>query len=414
MWQLLDPMTVLPLGFGIVVLLTAWLPLVLRRLPLSLPIIALAIGYFAYPRSWAVPPPEVIFNRRSFEHLTEFVILIALMGSGLRIERDFNWHRWRVTARMLVLAMPLTIAAIAILGRTMGGLSWAAALLLAAALAPTDPVLAADVQVGAPGQEEGGEARFSLTTEAGLNDGLAFPFVVLALTLAESAGDTEWIRWFAYEVLWKLACGAGVGLAIGRFFGWLSFRLPGVELSKTGDGLAAVGMTFIVYAVTQLLHGNGFIAVFVAAVALRASDRGHGYHSDLEGFSEQIERILMVVVMIIFGGTIAAGGLEGLTWRDSAIGLAILLVIRPIVAWFSLARLGLPAVARGLICFFGIRGLGTLYYMAYASGHGSPAEMERLLALSSFVVLASVMLHGMSSGPIMMWVDRHRTAIRHS
>lgn len=413
MWQSLDPMTALSLGFGIVVLLTAWLPLVLRRLPLSLPIIALAIGYFAYPRNWAVPPPEILFNRRSFEHLTEFVILIALMGSGLRIERDFHWNRWRVTARMLALAMPLTIAAIAILGRAMGGLSWPAALLLAAALAPTDPVLAADVQVGAPGEEEGGEARFSLTTEAGLNDGLAFPFVILALILAEPSTDTNWPQWFAWEILWKLTCGAGIGLAVGRFFGWLSFRLPRVELSKTGDGLAAVGMTFIAYAVSQLLHGNGFIAVFVAAVALRASDRSHVYHSDLEGFSEQIERILMVIVMIIFGGTIAAGSLEGLTWRDGAIGLAVLLVIRPAVAWISLAGLGLSPIASGLICFFGIRGLGTLYYMAYASGHGGPPEMQRLLTLTSFVVLASVIMHGMSSGPIMMWVDLRRAAIRH-
>ncbi|PRH84030.1 cation transporter [Labrys okinawensis] len=412
MWQPLDPMAVLPLVFGIVILLTAWLPLVLRRLPLSLPIIALGIGYFAYPRSWAVPPPEAIFNRGSFEHLTEFVILIALMGSGLRIERNFDWHRWRVTARMLILAMPLTIAAIALLGRMTGGLSWASALLLAAALAPTDPVLAADVQVGAPGREEGGEARFSLTTEAGLNDGLAFPFVLLALTLAEPSGNTDWIHWFAYEFVWKLVCGAAIGLATGRFFGWLSFRLPRLELSKTGDGLAAVGMTFIAYAITQLLHGNGFIAVFVAAVALRATDRGHDYHSDLEGFSEQIERILMVIVMIIFGGTIAAGGLQGLTWHDGAIGLAILLLVRPLVAWLSLAGLGLPALARGVICFFGIRGLGTLYYMAYASGHGSSPEMERLLALTSFVVLASVMLHGASAGPVMMWVDRRRAAIR--
>lgn len=404
-----DLTAVLWLGAGIVVLLTAWLPLALRRLPLSLPILALAIGYLAYPRIWAVPPPQMIFNRRAFELLTQFVILIALMGSGLRIERAFEWRHWRVTVRLLILAMPLTILAIMGLG-AMAGLSAATALLLAAALAPTDPVLAADVQVGPPGQEEGGEARFSLTSEAGLNDGLAFPFVVLALALAEGPGAVDWGRWLLLDAVWALACGAGIGIAIGRFFGWLSFKLPRIELSKTGDGLAAVGMTFIAYAGTELLHGNGFVAVFVAAVTLRATDREHDFHSDLEGFSEQVERLLMVIVMLIFGGTLAAGGLERLTWLDGALGLAIVILIRPAVAWFSLAGLGLANAPRGVICFFGIRGLGTLYYIAYAAGRTAIAGMERVIVLSSFVVLVSVLLHGVSSGPVMLWADRRRAA----
>jgi NhaP-type Na+/H+ or K+/H+ antiporter len=408
MWTSFDFAAPLSLAFGLVVLLTAWLPLVLRRLPLSLPIIAVGIGYVAYPTSRLVPPADVVFNQRSFEHLTEFVILIALMGSGLRIQRVLTWGRWQAPLRLLAIAMPLTIGCIALLCGTIGGLPWASALLVAAALAPTDPVLAAEIQVGAPGQEEGGEARFSLTSEAGLNDGLAFPFVTLAIALAAAPENFNLGWWLGFELVWKVLCGLCIGVMAGRVFGWFSFKLPHIELSKTGDGLVAVGMTFIAYGITELLHGNGFIAVFVAAITLRAADRSHGFHSDMEGFSEQIERMLMVVVMIIFGGTIAAGALNTLSPADFGIGLIVLLIIRPATAWTSLAGVALPGSARNLVSFFGIRGLGTFYYMAYASGQHFFPQMERLVALTSFVVLASIILHGMSSGPLMFWVDRRR------
>jgi len=412
MWTSFDFPAFLSLAFGLVVLLTAWLPLVLRRLPLSLPIIAVGIGYVAYPTSRLALPADGVFNQRSFEHLTEFVILIALMGSGLRIQRILSWGRWQAPLRLLTIAMPLTIVCITLLCGTIGGFPWASALLIAAALAPTDPVLAAEIQVGPPGQDEGGEARFSLTSEAGLNDGLAFPFVALAIALAVAPENFNLAWWLGIDLAWKVVCGLCIGALAGRVFGWLSFRLPRVELSKTGDGLVAVGMTFIAYGVTELLHGNGFIAVFVAAITLRAADRGHGFHSDMEGFSEQVERMLMVVVMIIFGGTLAAGALSTLSWLDVGIGLLILLVVRPATALISLAGIALPGSARNLISFFGIRGLGTLFYMAYASGQHVFPQMDRLVALTSFVVLASIILHGMSSGPLMFWVDRRRGRTR--
>jgi sodium/hydrogen antiporter len=167
-------------------------------------------------------------------------------------------------------------------------------------------------------------------------------------------------------------------------------------------------MTFATYGITEMMQGNGFVAVFTAAVMLRATDRKHGFHSHLEGFSEQVERLLMVVVMIIFGGTLAAGGLYALTWTDVAVGLTILLIIRPVAAGLSLVGIDMPWAARGLICFFGIRGIGTLYYIAYASSRGTFPNMDQAVALTSFVVLASVVLHGVSSGPVMLWVDARR------
>src|SRR4051812_40821829 len=258
-----DYSALIALVAGVVILLTAWLPLALRRLPLSLPIIALAIGVALamIPRlSTSLTP---LMQRHTVERLSEIVLLIALMGTGLRIERPWSWRGWRAPARLLLVAMPLTIVAIAALGAGVLGFTASAALLLGAVLAPTDPVLAADVQARPPGEGEGGEMRFSLTSEAGLNDGLAFPFVLLAMSLATTSFAEVWRSWLAIDVLFRIACGAAIGFLAGRLFGWLTFKLSRLKLSKTGDGLVALGMTLIAYGATQLVHGYGFIAVFI-------------------------------------------------------------------------------------------------------------------------------------------------------
>src|SRR5215207_4912879 len=170
--------------FGAVVLLTAWLPMVLKKLPLSLPIACVALGavIFMIPGSPG-PVPDPSEHLKVTQRLTELVVIVALMGAGLKLDRPLSWRSGLLTWRLLAIAMPLTIAALAILGHALLGLGLASALLLGAALAPTDPVLASDVQVGAPGQGKEDAVRFALTSEAGLNDGFAFPFVNLAVAL---------------------------------------------------------------------------------------------------------------------------------------------------------------------------------------------------------------------------------------
>jgi NhaP-type Na+/H+ or K+/H+ antiporter len=399
---------ILALGLGALVLLTAWLPLITRRLPLSLPVAAVGLGYFLLRGPWLEQWERLLLQNHVLERLTEFVILVALMGAGLRIQRPLGWRRWEATWRMLGIAMPLTILTVAALCWSILGVSWAAALLLGAASAPTDPVLAADVQIGPPGQEEGGETRFVLTSEAGLNDGLAFPFVTLAILLTTTPLDDVWSQWLIFELIWKIGCGAAIGYLAGRTFGWLTFKLPRLKLSKTGDGLVAVGVALISYGVTELAYGNGFIAVFLAAMTLRATDRGSEFHAAMAEFSEQIERVLMVVVLVVFGGAIAGGALSVLGWNDILVGMVLLLVIRPAVGGLSLMGTPLPAASRLLIAFFGIRGLGTFYYMAYAAARTHLPEQSRLWAVASFVVLTSILLHGITSTPLMDWADRRR------
>ncbi|MBG0831257.1 cation:proton antiporter [Planomonospora sp. ID67723] len=394
-------------------LLAAVLPRLLRRRPFSLPMACLIGGILLYLLPLDLPRLDPVAHRVAVERVTEICVLISLMGAGLAINRPFGWRRWASTWRLLAWTMPLTVAAVAC--ATWGLLGWppAAALLLGAVLAPTDPVLASDVQVGEPVDSEKAddEVRFTLTSEAGLNDGLAFPLVYAAIAMA-LAGGSGWVaEWTLTDLLYK--CGAGVlgGLAVGRALGRLFFRaqVRDLRLAEHRDGFVALAATFLAYGLTELAHGYGFIAVFVAACTIRAAERTHGYNGVLHGFIEQVERLLTAWLILLLGGFVAGGGLSSLTWRGAAVVLLLLLVIRPLTGW--LAGLGGRAGPReqGVIAFFGIRGIGSLFYLAYALGQadfGVPAE--ELWAVVAFTVLASVVLHGITATPVMARLDRMR------
>ena len=242
----MDPYLVLLAVFGAVVLLTAWLPLILKELPLSLPMMCIGIGALLvlspFSSTVGVNPLE---NRYLTERLTEFAVVVSLMGAGLKLDRPVSWRGWESAWRLLGIAMPLTIAGIALLGWAVLGLGIAAALLLGAALAPTDPVLASDVQVGPPQSGKEDEVRFALTSEAGLNDGLAFPFVYLAIAVAvsqASGGQPFLADWLLIDVVWKIATGVAIGWLGGKAMGLFLFRLPNrTGLAETRDGFARWG-----------------------------------------------------------------------------------------------------------------------------------------------------------------------------
>ena len=399
--------------FGAVVLLTAWLPMVLKDWPLSLPIICIALGVLLV---WSPLAPILgsnpLENRYVTERMTEFVVIVALMGAGLKLDRPLGWHSWLITWRLIGVAMPITIAAIALLGWGLLGLNLASALLLGAALAPTDPVLASDVQVGPPKSGEEDEVRFALTSEAGLNDGLSFPFVYLAIavSLSQVTGES-WLReWLLVDVVWKLAAGICVGWLVGRLMGYLAFQLPKrAQLARTGDGFVALGITCLGYGLTELANGYGFVGVFVAALTLRSVERAHSYHESLHTFSEQIERLLMMVFLVFFGAAIAEGSVfSALNWSVVAIAALTLFVVRPASAWISLIGCAEPRLEKAVIAFFGIRGLGSIYYLAYATGQAKFERPEDLWVTVFLVVLASIVVHGILVTPIMRHLDQYR------
>jgi NhaP-type Na+/H+ or K+/H+ antiporter len=402
----IESYTVLLLGFGAIVLLVAWLPLLLAKLPLSGPIVCLAVGWGAGYLGILPFSPAPVQTPLVSARITEATMIIALMGAGLNIDRPFNLKTWGTTWRLLGVGMPLALAAMTLASHALG-FSWPTALLIAGALTPTDPVLASDVEVGPPRRGEEGETRFGLTSEAGLNDGLALPFVSLAIAL--NAGHPVGALWVAQHFIWAIGLAVGLGWVLGRYlFGWLTFKLPRVGLSRTGDGLVALGMTFVTYGLTQLIGLDGFIAVFAAAIGLRSARPDDEFHNAMSDFMRQIQRLLMMLVLVLLGIAVAFGLLSQLTWRAVLLGLGLLFVIRPACAWASLIGSRHPRLSQALMAFFGIRGVGSLYYLAFALVNARWTEAQELGAIVTFVVVASIVVHGLTVTPLMRWADRER------
>ena len=389
----------------------SWAPVGLKRLPLTLAILCVALGVVVFSTRLLAFNPDPRTWDTLTERLAELVVIISLLGAGLKLDRPPGWRRWSTTWRLLAVAMPLTIAATAWLGWSGLGFSLGMALLFGAAMAPTDPVLAADVQVGPPKSGDEDEVRFGLTSEAGLNDALAFPFVHLAILAAAGGLVSQGglADWFTIKVGWKLLAGLGAGWLIGATLGYLLFRSRR-GLSKLADGLIALAATLIAYSLTEIIHGYGFLAVFVCAVTIRASERDHDFHQEMHDFSDQIERLLMMLLLVLFGGALANGLLAALTWTDALIGLAVVFVVRPVAGMIAMFGSGQPMRERLLLAFLGIRGVGSIYYVAYGLNHGDFGDSERLWAVVGFIILVSILVHGVTATPLLERLTRRREA----
>ncbi|MCY7355051.1 MAG: cation:proton antiporter [Lysobacter sp.] len=416
----MDPYKLVLAIVGLSLLGAAWLPHLLKRHPLTFPMLYVGFGALLYALPLPLPAADPIRFPDITERLTELTVLVALVGAGLRIDTPFGWRRWRLTWRLLGIAMPLSILAGLLLGQHLLGYGLAAAVLLGAVLAPTDPVLASDVQVAPPGEGKEDHVRFALTSEAGLNDGLAFPFVWLAIALALAASGVEpmsWPRWFGLDLAWRVIGGIAIGWAVGYGLMHVIFRGDrDHSLSATSDGLTALAITLFVYGVAELCHTYGFLAVFVAAVVVRHHERHHEYHTTLNQFAAQCEGLLTACVLILFGGALASGALGGLRWQEWTFALMFVLLVRPVVGWLSMLGTGLRQRERWAIAVFGVRGIGSLYYVAFALNHADFGDGGAIWRVVMLIVLLSVVLHGFSAKPVMAWLDgwrqrgRRRTA----
>jgi NhaP-type Na+/H+ or K+/H+ antiporter len=395
-------------GVGLLIALVAWLPLALKRLPLSLPVVCIALGAIVFSMPQVTLRPLPLAFPQITERFTEFVVIVALMGAGLKIDRIYSFRKWAVTWRLLSITMPLGIAAITSIAWLIG-FPPVVALLLGATLAPTDPVLAADVQVGPPRSGEEDEVRFGLTSEAGLNDGLAFPFVNLAIALGlwTATGEPWLFEWVVGSVLWEIGAGVLGGWLVGRAFGWLTFHIPAeTKLAKTGDGLIAIAATFVSYGLTEIIQCYGFLAVFVTALTFCHAHRDHDFHREMHDLTEQVERLAMMLLLLLFGGALVSGVLASLGWAEIIAALTILLIVRPVTGLVGLIGFKAAWSEKLTIAFFGIRGVGSFYYLAYGINHMPIEDGERLWAVVGLVVLLSILLHGLTVTPIMRRLDR--------
>ncbi|MGB7086146.1 MAG: cation:proton antiporter [Phormidesmis sp.] len=410
----MDPKIIFYIVFGLALLGLTWLPDLRGARFINVPLLYFLMAVLLFSQPFGLPLIDPINNKTHTlvtEYLTEIIVIISLAGAGLAIDRSFRFRTWQSTFRLLCVSMPLSILGAAALGHWIFGLSLADSALLGACLAPTDPVMAHSVQVGPP--NEGGEdpVRFGLTTEAGLNDGLAFPFVYLALKLSEHDGFGSWlIGWAAYEFSYRVAMGVAVGIGIGWLLNKYVFCLSDETVSEqTEEGLFVTAGIFLAYGVAELLHGYGFLAVFVAALAARQFQaKGHEYHQKPHQFATQLERIFSGLLLLSLGGFVAKADIGLLSWRNLLFALLFMLGVRTLSGLLSLRGLKMAPSERWAIAFLGIRGFGSFYYLAYAQNHGTFENISLLWSIVTLTVLVSLLIHGNTATLAMRWLDgRH-------
>lgn len=395
--------------FGAIVILARWLPrLISRREPAAAPLMILfgAGATLLIPALPTLPDPRQ--TPLPWELMSELTVVVALFAAGMRIDSLRPWKKWWPTARMLGIAMPLTILAVTVLGIGFAGLTVAGAILLGAVLAPTDPVLAADVQVGPPHEGAEHPVRFTLTTEAGLNDGLAFPFVYLGLIVAaEGLNPTAWaLDWILRDVLYRIAIGVVMGWLGGKALGYILFMIPkGALLAETGSGVIAFAGVLLCYGSTEIIEGYGFIAVAILGLTLRRIEEDHHFHRRLHDSSESIEDALTALLLVALGSVLPLLFAD-LSWTHFAVAIALLVVIRPVSAWLALLNTDLDHRSRAVVSVYGMRGIGSIYYLCYAGNQLEFVNENQLWSLVGLVILLSAILHGFSVGWAMARLEK--------
>ncbi|MBP2472619.1 NhaP-type Na+/H+ or K+/H+ antiporter [Crossiella equi] len=395
---------------GALALLAAVLPRLLHGRPLSAPLVLTLIGAtsFLLPDAWLSFDPRPRLDLVVV--VTELAVLVSVAGAGLKVNRPIGLRCWSSTWRLLGITLPVSVLAVTLLAMGVLGLPTASALLLAAALAPTDPVLAAEVQVPGPDEAELGsenEVRTTLTAEAGLNDALAMPFVLLAVLLASDPGGFG-LGWVLQHGVWSPALGIAVGWACGKALHWLFFRVRhhAVRLGEHADGFVLLAVALLPYGLAELLGGLGFLAVFVAAFVVRGNADSHEYHEVLHDFGEQLEVLFVAALLTALGVAVGSGLLAGLTPGEVLVAVLVVLVVRPVLGGVVLLGGSAGPRAAGAIAFFGMRGIGTLYYLAFGLSHAEVPGADVLWRVVTLVILLSVVVHGLTAGPVMRALER--------
>ena len=384
---------------GFVALLASIIPVLLRRKHFSAPITYIAIGVVIY----------IIYHKQEFhplehlgaiKHITEFVILVALMNAGLRIREPFKWRTWKYSIRLLVIAMPVTIIAATYLGWWILGMAPATAILFGALISPTDPVLASELQTSEPGKKDTSITRLGLTSEAGINDGLAFPFTYFAILAFQKGLDfKEWAgEWFLHYFLIKIAIGTVIGLVAGWLLYHLVFSISNDRtVDKISRGILSIALLLLPYALTEAVGGYGFIAVFLSACMFSSCEKSQEHMNSLHDFNEELESFVVAIIFISTGVFIAFHYKIFFKPDIILVSLAMVLIVRPIAGYLSLVRSGLSNFKKFVLSFYGMRGIGSIFYLAYALEAADFENSHTLFAITTATIFFSVIIHGISS-----------------
>lgn len=377
----------------------------IARLPLSYALIYLVVGVLLSP--YGADLIEIRPGAEFLERLSEFVVLISLFSCGLKMNRPLRSWAWNSTARLIGLLMPITIFAVAAIAHGALNLAWGPAILLGAILAPTDPVLASEVQLTHP--EDRDELRFGLTSEGGLNDALAFPFVYFGLHWLKDDQWQTWLpQWIAIDVVWAIGAGLVMGIVVARSVVWIDRRLQRIRPSDAlMEDFVALSMVLLTYSLTELVNGYGFLAVFIAGMVARRHYRDPNKQRSQLEFTETIEKLTEVATILLLGSLLRVEPILRFLPQTLLIAGSLLFIIRPIGAWISTIGENYRPVHRLLFGWFGIRGVGSIYYLSYALGGGLQDELGEQIAWIVFTtIVLSVVIHGITATPLMNWYER--------
>jgi NhaP-type Na+/H+ or K+/H+ antiporter len=412
----------------------------LKRSAVTSAIIYLALGVLVGPTALDLFHFNPLKESALLQVLTEVAVLISLFSAGVKMPVPFTLARWRAPILLATVSMTITVAAVAAFAYYVLRLPLGAGVLLGAILAPTDPVLATDVQIRHPGDHD--QLRFTITCEAGMNDGSAFPFVMLGMGMLGLHEIGEFgLNWLLLDVLWATLAGVTIGVVAGVALARLGWKLRSKpHKQELMDDFLGLGLIGVVYGLTLLVNGWGFLAVFFAAVALRqtelklakaaqvtfdGSEARQTARTDAnakpelappetvsEGslvFKEHLERLSEVVLVLLIGGSLY---LNSWTWGAIWLALFLFVIVRPVSVVVGLLGTNTTWRIRGMTAWFGVRGIGSLYYLMYAIEHGLPEALSmQLIQMTLIVVTLSILLHGISVKPLMglFWRrDKHR------
>lgn len=440
---------------GVLLLLMALSSAFIRRLPVSTAAIYLIIGFILSPAGFNLLRIDIIESKKWFEYLTEIAVITSLFIGGLKLRLPLKNPAWRAAYLLAGPVMIFSILGVAAVAHFAFGISPAVALLLGACLAPTDPVLASEVSVNNAADND--RMRYGLSGEAGFNDGAAFPFVIFALLWMENGELGAWIgEWsFLYRFFWAIPAGLLLGYFLGKGVGrlaiWLRHRHQETEAPNDFLALALIALSYVA---AETIWAWGFLAVFAAGIGLRraeikivqenplpeheatteekefapddsishppAEDIIHDKSSDEEvqkpataagivvseilSFGNTAERLLEVFLVILVGVSLAVHW----NWRAVPLALVFFIVIRPLLTQIFLFKSPTGMMQRWLMGWFGIRGIGSIYYLSYALNHGWETETAEGVGLVISVIAVSIVLHGTTSQPIL---DRYEKAI---
>lgn len=370
------------------------------RLPLSYALIYLGVGVALGPYGFDLL--QVRPDAQFLERLTEFVVIVSLFVCGLKMNRPLQPQAWNITVRLIGFLMPISILGIAAVGHWFLGMDWGPAILLGAILAPTDPVLASEVQLAHVHDQD--ELRFGLTSEGGLNDALAFPFVYFGLHALKDPNWDAWFKqWVLIDLIWAIAAGIGMGIVVAKAIIWLDKQ---IQKRRKADELMedflALSLILLAYAFTELVNGYGFLAVFVAGMTVRKSYGITDKQKSQLEFTEQIEQLTEIATIGLLGSMLRIEPM----WKYGSdiliIAGLLIFLIRPVGTWISTLGGSWPQKTRYLFGWFGIRGVGSIYYLTYALSEGLKDELgEQIAWITFFTIVISMVLHGISATPLM-------------